>query len=118
MFGLRTARSSKIWSRPCSARGAPVICAVQLADHHGAAAAVMHHAGLQVVRAEIDEAAQHLRPAGMCLGDDQRIEPVLGRDDEAVRGEVGREGLGRGRGVLRLDAQQDGVPLPVQRRRG
>ena len=77
---------------------------VDLAQDHGAAPAVGDDARLEVIGAEIDETAD--RALGPDRGrDDGLVQPVLGRDDEAVlrhvRGER-QHGLG---GVVRLDRE-------------
>ncbi len=61
--------------------------AVEFADDDRAVTAIVHHARLQIVGAEIDEAADDMLLADN-VGDDVLIEAVLGRDDVAVSGEM------------------------------
>src|SRR5207237_4201626 len=60
---------------------------VDLADHDGAATGVFDEAGLEVIRAEVDEAADRARIADDPF-DDQLVEAVLCGDDVAVGAEV------------------------------
>ena len=72
-------------------RGCPL--AVELADHHGAVAAVVDDAGLEIVGAEIDEAADRTRLSPTIGGDDELVEPVLRRHDIAIGGKMRRSAL-------------------------
>ena len=58
--------------------------AVDFAEHESPATAKMHHARLQIIRAEIDECANGARLPD-ALGDHQLVQPVLEGGDIAVR---------------------------------
>ena len=87
-----------------------VCAAVELADHHRAVAAIVHDARLQIVGAEIDEAADRALLADD-IGDDQLVQPVLRRDHDAVIGKMRQQRLSGGTRVLRLHAEE----YPVER---
>ena len=94
---------------PDARRHAPV----DLAEHDCAAAGVLDHTRLEVVRSEVDEAAHRARVADDRL-DDQLVQPVLRRYDVPVGPQVPRE-RARGRfGVLRLHRKDDLVELAAQ----
>ena len=79
--------------------------AIDLADDDGAAAAEMDNARLDIVGAEIDEAADRPLVADD-PGDDELIEAVLGGNDVAVVGEMWRQSARRLASVLRLDREE------------
>src|SRR6185437_11547085 len=86
---------------------------IDLAEHGGAASAVLNNAGREVVRAEIDETADGpLRTND--FGYIQLVEPILHRDDVPAGSEVRRDRLHRSPGVLCLDAEQDPVVLTAK----
>ena len=86
---------------------------VDLAEHDRAPPGVLDHTWLQVVRAEVDEAAHRARLADDRL-DDQLVQTVLRGDDVAVGAEVRRERARRRFRVLRLDGEHDVGELAVE----
>ena len=79
---------------------------VDLADDDGAAIAAQDPPRRQPVRAVVDEAAHRARLADM-PGDDEFVEAVLRREDEAVLGEMRGDVAHRRVGVVRLDGEDD-----------
>ena len=99
----------EIAPRVAERRDARRDASVDLADDHRAVAAVVNHAGLQVVGAEVDERAH--RPLGADdLRDGELVEPVLRRHHVAVGGEVRSERANGGAGVMRLRGEDDRRP--------
>ena len=98
MLAVAAARSSKSRqaSRIASDARRDALRVERFADHHGAAAAVEDHAGLEVVGAEVDERADGARLADD-VGDGQLVEPVLRRDHAAGGGQMGEQRAGGGR---------------------
>ena len=113
MFGVTMARSSKSSHASRIAVDARRDAAVDLADDDGAAAAVVNHARLDVVRAEVHERADRSLGADD-VGDRELVQSILRRDDAAVVAQM-REQRARGAlGVMRLRREDDRVPLAAQ----
>ena len=89
------------------------VAAIDLAHHDGATPAVVDDAGLEVVGAEIDEAADRACRADP-IRDHELVEPVLRRDHAAVLGEMWGERCHRCGGVLSFDREQHGLELALE----
>src|SRR3954468_1814273 len=94
---------------PMNARESFCAAAVEFADHDRAAATEVNDAGCHHIGAEVDERAQGALGAGH-VGDDELVESVLQRHDDAAGREVTLDVTTGALRVERLDAQEHRIP--------
>src|SRR5438270_12438748 len=91
----------------------PGPCSIELTDDDCAVAAVVNDAGLKIIGAEIDEAADRASFAHD-FADHELVKPVLRRNHVTLRSKMGKQRIRRGTCVLCFHAQEDPLEASLE----